>query len=249
VTSPDAGSSKGAGSDNPTEAIPAMTAQRRPAPNSDRIDIPDIVPATEDVTANPAHPKYVRVQPSGDVGDPSPTAAHDVISMDPQPEGVIPVVPASTNSASGAMRGVPRRPRVRRVTRVVRYIDTWSVFKVAALLSLAAYFVALTSGVLLWRVAASTGTLDNVERWFTQFGWETFELDGGEVYHNAWIAGLFLVVALTGLAVLIATLFNLISDLIGGVRVSVLEEEVVAVGPTRTTIRRGESRGEGGAAG
>jgi hypothetical protein len=244
VTSPDNGSSKGAGSDLPTEAIPAMIAPRRAAPKSDRIDLPDIVPATEDAAINPAHPKYVRAQPPQDLAAPDGSAQRST-PINPEPTGVVPVVQAMTSSAAAALRGVPRRPRVRRVTRVVRYIDTWSVFKVAALFSLAAYFVALTSGVLLWRVAASTGTLDNVERWFTQFGWETFELDGGEVYHNAWVAGLFLVVALTGVAVLMATLFNLISDLVGGVRVSVLEEEVVAVGPTRTTIRRGESRSEG----
>ena len=32
---------------------------------------------------------------------------------------------------------------------------------------------------------------------------------------------------MTGLAVLVATLFNLITDLVGGVRLTVLEEEVV----------------------
>ena len=42
------------------------------------------------------------------------------------------------------------------------------------------------------------------------------------------MAGLFLVVGMTGFAVLMATLFNLITDLVGGIRVSVLEEEVVA---------------------
>jgi hypothetical protein len=248
VTSPENGPSNGAGSDLPTEAIPAMIAPRRTAPKGERIDLPEIVPATEDAGSNPAHPKYVRAQSSVDLDAPV-TSTYRATPTDPAPEGVIPVVPILTNSGLSSLRGVSRRPRVRRVTRVVRYIDTWSVFKVAALFSLAAYFVALTSGVLLWRVAASTGTLDNVERWFTQFGWETFELDGGAVYHNAWIAGLFVVVALTGVAVLMAALFNLISDLVGGVRVSVLEEEVVAVGPTRTTIRRGESRGEGGVPG
>ena len=38
--------------------------------------------------------------------------------------------------------------------------------------------------------------------------------------------GLFLVVATTGAAVLMATIFNLISDVVGGIRLSVLEEEV-----------------------
>ncbi len=35
-------------------------------------------------------------------------------------------------------------------------------------------------------------------------------------------------VGLTGFAVLMATMFNLITDLVGGIRVSVLEEEVVS---------------------
>jgi hypothetical protein len=122
----------------------------------------------------------------------------------------------------------PRRPRVRRVTRVVRQVDTWSVFKVALVFSLFLYAVCLTAGVLLWQVAQNTGTVDNVERFFESFGWQTFKLKGGEIFHNAWVGGLFLVVGLTGLLVLGATLFNLITDLVGGIRVTVLEEEVVA---------------------
>ena len=124
---------------------------------------------------------------------------------------------------------VPRqRPRVRRVTRVVRHIDTWSVFKIAVLFNIFLYAVCLIAGVMLWRVALNTGTIENIERFFESFGWQTFELKGGEIYHNAWIAGLFAVVGFTGLAVLAATMFNLITDLVGGVRLTVLEEEVTA---------------------
>lgn len=121
-----------------------------------------------------------------------------------------------------------RAPRVRRVTRVVRHVDSWSIFKVALVFNLFLYGVLLTAGVLLWQVAQNTGTVDNIERFFESFGWERFELKGGEIYHNAWVAGLFVVVGLTGLAVLMATLFNLITDLVGGIRVTVLEEEVIA---------------------
>jgi hypothetical protein len=49
------------------------------------------------------------------------------------------------------------------------------------------------------------------------------------------------VVGLTGLAVLSATLFNLISDMVGGVRVTVLEEEVIEHSTSRSdrfVIRR-----------
>lgn len=118
------------------------------------------------------------------------------------------------------------KPRVRRVTRVVRHVDTWSVFKVALVFNVFFYAVALVAGVLLWQVAYATGTIDNVEKFFEGFGWETFNFNGGQIFHNAWIAGLFVAVGLTGLAVLLATLFNLITDLVGGIRLSVLEEEV-----------------------
>lgn len=118
------------------------------------------------------------------------------------------------------------KARVRRVTRVVRHVDTWSVFKVALVFNVFFYAVAMIAGVLLWQVAYATGTVDNVEKFFEGFGWETFKFNGGQIFHNAWIAGLFIAVGLTGLAVLLATLFNLITDLVGGVRLSVLEEEV-----------------------
>jgi hypothetical protein len=136
-----------------------------------------------------------------------------------------------------------RRPRVRRVTRVVRHVDPWSVFKIAIVANLVLYLIFLTAGVLLWNVAYATGTVDNVERFFESFGWSSFEFNGGEIFHNAWIGGLFLVIGLTGLAVLFATMFNLITDLVGGMRFTVLEEEVVETRSSpmrRFVVRRAE---------
>lgn len=121
------------------------------------------------------------------------------------------------------------KPRVRRVRRVVRSVDTWTVFKVSALFYLVAYIIVLVAGVLLWNLANSTGTVDNIERFFESFGWDSFEFKGGEIYHAYWIIGLFLVVAGTGFNVTLAVLFNLIADLVGGVGVTVLEEEVRVV--------------------
>ena len=121
---------------------------------------------------------------------------------------------------------VSTKPRVRRVSRVIRDIDPWSVFKVGLVFHLVCYFVTLISLVLLWIVAQSTGTLDNVENFMESFGWETFRFDGSELFGNLWILGLLGVILGTGLWVLLATIFNLITDLVGGVRVTVLEEEV-----------------------
>lgn len=215
----------------------------------DAYELPEIVPATVDVPVaddrvdpqlptREANPSPVIVGHAA-VAAPAPVAAAPVASAPAAAWGDLVPTPAARPTAR--LRPTGRRPRVRRVTRVVRHVDPWSVFKVALIFSVVAYLVVLTSGVLLWRVAESTGTLDNVERWFTQFGWETFELKGGEIFSNAWVIGLFAAVGLTGAAVLLATLFNLASDIVGGIRVTVLEEEVVertASSARRYVVRR-----------
>ncbi|MDO8391432.1 MAG: DUF3566 domain-containing protein [Actinomycetota bacterium] len=205
--------------------VPAQPHTAPPA-NEPAAPVPPVVPT-------PPQP----AMPTAPAPAPIPMPVLPVLA----PTAAVPVLPVLADTPAGgplpgrevrAPRPVTtapqRRPRVRRVTRVVRHVDTWSVFKVALVFNLFLYVVALTAGVLLWQVAQNTGTVDNVERFFESFGWQTFTLHGGEIYHNAWVAGLFGVIGLTGLAVLMATLFNLITDLVGGIRVSVLEEEVVA---------------------
>lgn len=118
--------------------------------------------------------------------------------------------------------------RVRRVSRVIRDIDAWSVFKVGLVVHAALYVVFLVTGVLLWNVASATGTIDNIEQFLTSFGWESFTFKGGQLFTSAAMLGIFLVVLGTGLWVLAAVIFNLVTELVGGVRVTVLEEEVVA---------------------
>jgi hypothetical protein len=113
---------------------------------------------------------------------------------------------------------------MRRVVRVVRDIDAWSVFKVGLVFHLVLYVVALIAVTILWSVASSTGTIENVENFFESFGWETFSFDGSALFGNlAALLG-------TGLWVIGAVVFNLITELVGGVRVTVLEEEVVVGG-------------------
>lgn len=211
---------------------PGVVAGRRSREPRTPVEVADVDAPSGPPTAEFVMPDIVQAQPSGEVPEvprmatPS-TGAASAASVELS-------VDASTDVAARpgrvrqqvVLRSPRRRPRVRRVSRVVRHIDPWSVFKVAAIFSLATYVSVLTSGVLLWRVADSTGTLANIERWFTQFGWETFELKGDEIFSAAWVIGLFIAVGATGFAVLSATLFNLVSDIVGGVRVSVLEEEV-----------------------
>lgn len=161
----------------------------------------------------------------------------DLVTETRDPFFIVPAVqPDEDASSSSPQKPSPaqaREPlirrrvrRVRRTTRTLRYVDPWSVLRVSAMFHVVLYVILLITGVLLWNVANTTGTVDNVERFMESFGWESFEFDGGEIFHQAWVLGLFLVVGLTGLAVLVAVTFNLITDVVGGVRVTVLEDVI-----------------------
>lgn len=158
---------------------------------------------------------------------PAPSAREPRPSTVTEPEPALPVATEPTRARAVVFE---RRP-VRRTTRIVRHVDAWSVFKVALVFHFVLYLTLLLAGVLLWNVANATGTVDNVERFLESFGWESFDFKGGELYHQAWTLGLFAVVGLTGVAVLMVTTFNLITDLVGGIRVTVLEEKAPPAPP------------------
>jgi hypothetical protein len=245
VPAPERGSTSARGTSSSSITKPAPTGEA-PSPNgppaveppSERSE-PDAPEPAATPARLPSDRKSATIAPATPVPAVAPVAPAkrgSQVSEFPTTIVLPPTIPVEPPPVSTSMtthrvapvpRVVGRRPRVRKVTRVVRHVDPWSVFKIAVVFNLVLYAVALTSGVLLWNVAYATGTIDNLERFFESFGWNTFEFNGGEIFHSAWIAGLFAVVGVTGAAVLGATLFNLITDLVGGVRLTVLEEEVV----------------------
>ncbi len=123
-------------------------------------------------------------------------------------------------------RRAARRLRARRVRRLVRHVEPWSVLKVSLIMYTCAWAILLFVGVTLWELAVGSGLVANVENFVTELGaLESFKIHGDQIFRIASVGGLVLVVALTGLTVLGSVLFNLISDITGGVRVTVVEEE------------------------
>ncbi len=162
--------------------------------------------------------------------EPAPTLAVPTLNGQPETQVLEPVASPPPTVVPPPPRPRRRaRPRVRKVTRVVRSVDAWSVFKVALIFFLAMGVVLITAGVLLWNLAQSTGTLDNVEGFFREaFGYDTFELQSEPLFRAGLTLTALFVVAGTGLTVVMAVLFNLIADLTGGIRLTVLEREVIA---------------------
>lgn len=155
--------------------------------------------------------------------------------------GADPAVPATLESGDSPAlveRLQERRLRARKVRRLVRHIEPWSVLKVALLFNFCMWVVTMVAGVLLWNAAETAGTIQDVEQFAEEiFALEEFAFQGEEIFNAVALGGLVVAVAATGFAVLVAILLNLISDLTGGIRVTVVEEETAR--PISTLPRRG----------
>jgi hypothetical protein len=116
------------------------------------------------------------------------------------------------------------RLRSRKVRRVVRHIDAWTVLKVSLLFYLCSYVIGLVAGVILWNVADRAGFIEKIEGFVEDlFAYETFEFLPGTLFTAVALGGAILAIVATGLTALGAVLFNLISDLVGGVRLTMVE--------------------------
>jgi hypothetical protein len=118
------------------------------------------------------------------------------------------------------------RYEARKVRRLVRHVEPWSVLKISLLFYFCIWIILLVAGTILWRVADSSGMIDNIEKFIKEiFALKSFSFEAERIFRIYAVGGLVTVVAATGFTVLLAVLFNLISDLTGGVRVTVVEEE------------------------
>lgn len=153
-------------------------------------------------------------------------------------EGAAPAVVESSETPLLVERIQERRLRARKVRRLVRHIEPWSVLKVALLFNFCMWVVTMVAGVLLWNAAETADVTSDVENFAEEiFALEEFAFEGDVIFNAVALGGLVVAVAATGFAVLIAILLNLISDLTGGIRITVVEEETAR--PISTLPRRG----------
>lgn len=175
----------------------------------------------------PAAPPIGMYDPNG--YDPTGYATHDGYD------------PASERSLTNRERRRRVRLEARRVRRVVRHIEPWSVLKISLLFYLCLWLIFVLAGVLLWSFAESSGTLESIEELVESL----FALDeekefwsGGTIFRAYAIGTLALSIAGVTFNVLLCVLYNLISDLTGGVRLTVIEEESARFTPPKRRARR-----------
>jgi hypothetical protein len=128
----------------------------------------------------------------------------------------------------GQATGPRRVVYERRYRQTVRTVDIWSVLKISLCFYLCALIVILCTGMILWWIASAVGAVHNVENFVGQLlSDKHFHFLSWEVLRGATIVGLVLVCVLVVITVLAAAFYNLFSELIGGLEVTVVEHEDV----------------------
>ena len=111
------------------------------------------------------------------------------------------------------------------VKRTVRHLDVWSVAKVSFIFYLLLFGAVVVASVMLWYMADAFGSIQSIEKSVrTLFDLKTFTLHPSEVAEYTSMGGGALALLGTIANILAAIMYNLISDLVGGIRFQVVDE-------------------------
>ena len=128
---------------------------------------------------------------------------------------------------------------VQRVRRVIRKIDPWTVLKVSFVFNAIVALIFVLGTVIFWSVFVNAGIPDQINELALLIGLENgFVMDGPVYFRVVLLMALIGTILMTGFFTLAAVVYNLISDLVGGVEVVVLEETALPA-VTRPATPRG----------
>jgi hypothetical protein len=130
---------------------------------------------------------------------------------------------------------------VRRVRRVLRKIDPWTVLKVSIIFNVI-IVMAISIGIAIaWTLLRNSGIPDDIVDSINELAIfeEDINLDGPSYFRVMVFFSIVTTVLMTSLATLSAVVYNLISDVVGGIEFVVLEEVLeVPRSPQQVRARR-----------
>jgi hypothetical protein len=144
-------------------------------------------------------------------------------------------VPAADQAPPGRGRGRgsaksrgPRRARLQ-----LRHIDTWSALKISLVLSIALFFIWMVAVAVLYGVLSGLGVFKTLNDLFGQLGSSSGSGGGGGgdvitpglVFWGAAVIGAINVVLMTALCTVGTFIYNLCSDLVGGLELTLSERD------------------------
>lgn len=152
----------------------------------------------------------------------------------PIPTTTTPPPTAATETRPPAGTGVPakepakpkrvRKPRPRQARVVIRKVGPWTVLKVSFLFYLCVMVVVTGAFVILYGVLEAIGALETVTELIRDlFADPNFEIHADWLFSRGLVIGFAMVVLWSLINLFVAFLYNLLSDIVGGVEVTLSE--------------------------
>ncbi|WP_213575420.1 DUF3566 domain-containing protein [Rhodococcus sp. USK13] len=142
--------------------------------------------------------------------------------------------PLPASAATGQQPKVAAAPQrvgegeALRATVQIRKVDPWSTLKISSVISVSLFFVWMVAVGLLYVVLDGMGVWDRLNNAFTDIVAESSSeglVTAGQVFGYAAVIGLANMVLFTALATIGAFIYNLCSDLVGGVEVTLADRD------------------------
>jgi len=162
--------------------------------------------------------------PAGTGATPDSAAAASTAGRTEAPAKAATVRPAKGRGGKPG-RG-PRRARLQ-----LRHIDTWSALKISLVLSIALFFIWMVAVGVLYVVLSGLGVFDTLNDLFGQLGSASGAKASGDVvtpgvvFGGAAVIGAINIVLLTALCTVGTFIYNLCSDLVGGLELTLSERD------------------------
>jgi hypothetical protein len=115
----------------------------------------------------------------------------------------------------------------RRYRQTIQKLDLWSVLKVSLCFYLSGLLMTIVAGVVLWFIADSFNVIHDVERFMGDLlSSKDFKLLSAQILEGTVLIGLVVVALLTILTVIAAAFYNLFGQVMGGIEVTIVEDDV-----------------------
>jgi Transmembrane domain of unknown function (DUF3566) len=216
-----------------TDGKAAPAAQSAPATGTQRGTPADgTAPvASTPVAAPPA--ASAAAEPTVPASSPAAGAAGTgAVATTTTPAAVAAAPTASPASGSAGRPGKQKPARGPRRARLqLRHIDTWSALKISLVLSIAMFFIWMVAVGVLYGVLSGLGVFETLNDLFGQLGTasgsdgSTEVITPGIVFGGAAVIGAINIVLMTALCTVAAFIYNMCSDLVGGLEVTLSERD------------------------
>jgi len=163
-------------------------------------------------------------RPRRKTGNPRSPMDESGLATEPTPAAAPPAEAAQVVATMPSeMRRGPRR-RARQTRVVLRKVGPWSVFKFSLLFYLCVVTVILLALAMLYGILGAVGALEHVTEFARNlFADKSFSINGSWIFARLTVLGLAMVVIWSLINLFVAFLYNLISDVIGGIEVTLAE--------------------------